>query len=95
MLLFIALVLAQIDPAPLLPPGFNPEPYYLTSATDMGGPTSPGRGGPRRGLVAHGAPENLEIAEQLIDAILGARKPVTARRTVRFRWTFREGPSAI
>lgn len=93
MLLFIALVLAQIDPAPLLPPGFNPEPYYLPSATDMGSPTSPrGAAALAEGLVAHGAPENIEIAEQLIDAILAAQETRDgAAHRGNFRWTFREG----
>lgn len=86
-----ALLVAHDNPAFELPPGFDPEAYYLPATTNMGSPDSPrGAAALAEGLVAHGTVESLALAEEILAAVLHAQETREgAAHRGNFLWTFR------
>ena len=92
MSVIVGLVLCHLNASFALPPNFDPQAYYLPSTTDAGSLDSPrGAAALAEGLLAHGAPESIQLAEEIVAAVLAAQetRPGAAHRG-NFLWLFDE-----
>jgi len=89
----VSLVLFQIALPFELPADFDSDDYLLPSTTDAGSLNSPrGAAALAEGLVDHGAPESLALAEQVLKAVLDAQETrAGAAHRGNFEWRFGDG----
>jgi hypothetical protein len=72
--ILLALVL-QVSLPFDLPPGFNPDDYYLPVTTDLSSlETCRGAAALAEGLIADGSPQNTELAARILTAVMEAQE---------------------